>query len=112
MADDRLDLPPGALDLLVLQTLTGESLHGYAIARHIQNTSDEVLAVEEGTLYPALHRMERQGWLRSEWGRSDTGRRARFYSISRKGRAHLRKQRAAWEHTHSAIERVLRASPA
>ncbi|MCP3918596.1 MAG: PadR family transcriptional regulator [bacterium] len=106
------DLPPGALDLLVLQTLRAGALHGYALARRIQAASDDVLTIEEGTLYPALHRMERQGWLEAAWDRTDTGRRAKFYSITRSGRARLKKARTVWERTNAAIARVLEAEPA
>lgn len=106
------DLPPGALDLLVLQTLKSGSLHGYALARRIRDASEDVLQVEEGTLYPALHRMERRGWLSSAWDKSETGRRAKFYSVTRKGRAALKKERSTWERTTGAIARVLNVEPA
>ena len=105
-------LPPGALDLLVLETLRAGASHGYALATRIREKSEEVLRVEEGTLYPALHRMERSGWISSEWGRTPSGRRARFYSLTRQGRARLREQRSAWVERIDAMRRVLGLEPA
>jgi len=101
---------PGTLDLLVLKTLTQGALHGYAIARHIQRASDDVLAVEEGTLYPALHRLERRGWVDAEWGTSDANRRAKYYRLTQKGRAQLKVEEAAWSRFAAAVEGVLGAS--
>ena len=101
---------PGTLDLLVLKTLTLGALHGYAIARHIQKASAEVLAVEEGTLYPALHRLERRGWVDAEWGTSDANRRAKYYRLTAKGRAQLKVEEAAWSRFATAVEGVLGAS--
>lgn len=105
-------LPPGTLDLLVLETLRAGPSHGYAIATRIRDKSEDVLRVEEGTLYPALHRMERASWLSSEWGRTPSGRRARFYSITRAGRARLRDERSAWLERIDAMRRVLGLRPA
>ena len=98
---------PGTLDLLVLRTLQGGALHGFAIAREIQRRSGEVLAVEEGSLYPALHRIERQGWIEAEWGLSESNRKARFYSLTRAGRAELKRRTEQWERVSGAVARVL-----
>src|SRR6188472_4718416 len=89
-ADDvRSDLPQGTLDLLILKVLAPEPLHGYAIAQHLQQVSRDVVQVQQGTLYPALHRLENRGLLAADWKASDTGREAKFYRLTRKGRAHL-----------------------
>jgi PadR family transcriptional regulator PadR len=101
----------GSLDLLILRTLAGGAKHGYAIARHIHVVSDEALRVEEGSLYPALHRMERRGWIEAEWGASEANRRAKFYRLTRKGRSQLKQQTAAWEAVVAAVGKVLGASP-
>lgn len=100
-------LPPGTLELLVLSVLQKGAMHGYAIASRLREQSDEVLAVEEGTLYPALHRMERKGWLTSEWRKNETGRRARFYSLSDDGKARLVEARRDWAERTSAVGRVI-----
>lgn len=99
--------PKGALDLLVLKVLQSRELHGYGIAARIQELSDDLLSVEEGTLYPALHRMERTGWLTSTWQPSPTGRRARVYGLTAKGRRHLAQGVEDWRSMTSAIGRVL-----
>ena len=101
---------PGTLDLLVLKTLTLGAAHGYAIARHIQKSSADVLALEEGTLYPALHRLERRGWVAAEWGVSDANRRAKYYRLTQKGRAQLKVELAAWTRFAAAVEGVLGAA--
>ena len=102
---------PGTLDLLVLKTLTVGALHGYAIARQIERASGAVLAVEEGTLYPALHRLERRGWIDAEWGQSESNRRAKYYRLTQKGRAQLKVEEAAWARFSAAVEGVLGAAP-
>ena len=109
MPKERMDLLPGTLELLVLKTLSRGPAHGYAVARHIQKTSAEALRVEEGSLYPALHRMERRGWIASEWGLSETNRRAKFYRLTESGGARLAEQEAEWSRLSGAIEGVLRA---
>lgn len=83
-------------------------MHGYAITIHIHRVSNELLRVEEGSLYPALHRMENDGWIRAEWGRTDTGREARFYSLSTKGRKELEREHEIWERLTEGVRRVLR----
>jgi transcriptional regulator len=104
----RIALPQGALELLVLRTLSRGAQHGYAIAQEVQRKSGAALEVEEGSLYPALHRMERRGWVDSEWGVTDTGRRAKFYTLTREGRKRLADERRAWERMTNAVGLVLR----
>ena len=97
----------GNLQMLILQTLEGGAKHGYGVARHIQLSSDEALTIEEGSLYPALHRLERQGLVKSEWGLSESNRRAKYYSLTRSGRASLTQEVATWRAAVAAIEKVL-----
>ena len=97
----------GTLDMLVLKVLEGGPLHGYAIAVRLERQSKEVLSVEEGSLYPALYRMERRGWLSSAWAVTETGRRARFYKLSRSGRAQLEAETASWLRLTAAVADVL-----
>lgn len=101
------DLFTGTLDMLVLRTVQEEPLHGYAIGKHIRETTRGVLDVEEGALYPALHRLERRGLLESEWGRTDTGRRARFYRLTGAGREHLQNESERWADFADAVQAVL-----
>ena len=100
-------LHPGTLDLLVLQALKRQPLHGYAIAAKLKEASENALSVEEGTLYPALHRMERKGWLASEWGKTDSGRRARFYSVTENGATHFKHERRDWKRHSLMVSRML-----
>ena len=109
MRDSSLDMLQGTLDLLVLKTLTWGPAHGYAIVRWIQQLSGDQLIVSEGSLYPALHRLDERGWVQSEWKISDTGRRAKFYRLTTKGRAQLRIEHATWGRFVSAVSRVLEA---
>ncbi len=102
------DLIQGTLDLLILRTLSIEPMHGWAIARRIQQASEEVLQVTQGALYPALHRLEQQGWLRGDWRETETGRDAKFYQLTRAGRAQLEKELAQWERLSSAVGLVIR----
>ena len=97
----------GTLDMLVLKVLDAGPLHGYAIAVRLEHLSKEVLSVEEGSLYPALYRMERRGWLGSSWSITDTGRRARFYKLTRNGRAQLDAEQASWLQLTTAVADVL-----
>ena len=99
----------GALDMLVLKVLADSPLHGYAIAVRLERLSNEILAVEEGSLYPALYRMESRGWLSSEWSLTDTGRRARFYKLTRAGRAQLTAETESWLRLTAAVASVLDA---
>jgi transcriptional regulator len=101
------DALQGTLSLLVLKTLAGRPLHGYAIASQIQAVSDELLRVEEGSLYPALHRMEQEGWIESDWGLTETNRRARFYKLTAAGRKQLRSELDSYRRIQRGIELVL-----
>ena len=109
---DRPDLVQGTLDMLVLKTLEEGALHGYAIARRIQKASNDFLRVEEGSLYPALHRMERRGWIEAEWGLSETNRKAKYYRLSPAGRRQLKAEIAKWNRLVGAISGVLNFLPA
>lgn len=108
MTKQRSDLLQGTLDLLVLKTLAPAPLHGYGIAQRILITSREVLDVQQGSLYPALHRMEEGGWISAEWVSSDAGRRVRAYSLTRAGRKELEDAARRWSSVTSAVNRVLR----
>ena len=110
MATTKAELLQGTLDLLILKTLTAGPMHGYSIAQRIQQRSDDVLVVEEGSLYPCLYRMEEKGWISSEWGKSENNRRAKFYSLTRSGRKQLEEETAIWERAHRAITLVLQAA--
>src|SRR5688572_16792026 len=107
-APDRSELVPGTLDMLVLHTLSLGSMHGYAVAQHIERLSDEVLRVEQGSLYPALDRLQRKGWVTSAWGETPTKRRARYYTITASGRARLGEELSRYDRVSFAIARVLR----
>jgi PadR family transcriptional regulator, regulatory protein PadR len=108
MADTESDLLRSSLDLLVLKALTWGALHGYAISEWIEGATADTLLVEEGTLYPALHRMERHGWITGEWGVSENNRRAKFYKLSTAGRARFRAQAPVWHRHAEAIAVALR----
>jgi PadR family transcriptional regulator len=106
----KSDLPQGTLDLLVLQVVSLEPLHGYAIAQRLRQMSREVVQVTQGTLYPALHRLENRGFLTADWKSSDTGREAKFYHLTRKGRTHLESEAASWERLTGAVAAILAAA--
>lgn len=109
MARKQTDVLQGTLTLLVLQTLAARGpLHGYGIATHLLAASGDSLRIEEGSLYPALHRMEESGWVKAVWGMSELGRRARFYSITAAGRRQLASEQARWAELTAAVSRVLR----
>lgn len=108
---DANDLLQGTLAILILKSLLPGSAHGYGIARWIEGATDDVLRIEEGSLYPALRRLEDRKWVSSEWGVSENNRRARFYSITAAGRRHLRAEAAVWLRYSQAVTRVLRAAP-
>ena len=104
------DLVQGTLDLLILKALALEPLHGWAIARRIRQLSSDVLLVQQGSLYPALQRLEHQGWIKAEWGISDQKRRAKYYALTRAGRKQLEKETALWERLAAAVTQVVRTT--
>ena len=104
------DLVQGTLDLLILKTIALEPMHGWAIAQRIRQMSNEVLQVQQGSLYPALHRLEQQGWIQAEWGESDNNRRAKYYALTKAGRKQLDHELANWERLSSAITLVVRTA--
>src|SRR5437762_13836806 len=101
------DLVQGTLDLLILKTLSLQAMHGWAIAKRIQQVSSEVLQVQQGSLYPALHRLEQQGWVKAKWAESETGRQAKFYSLTSAGREQLEKETTNWSRLSAAINMVV-----
>lgn len=108
--DPKSDIPQGTLDLLVLKAVALRPLHGYGIAQRLQQLSRDVIQVQQGTLYPALHRLENRGWLSAEWKESDTGREAKFYKLTRKGRAQLATESKSWERLAEAVGVILNLS--
>jgi transcriptional regulator len=108
----RSDLLQGTLDVLILKTLALAPMHGWGISQRIQQLSQDVLQVNQGSLYPALYRLESKGWIRSEWGNSENNRRARFYELTRAGRRQLAEETESWERFATAVGRVLEASEA
>ena len=110
MANARTDLMQGTLELLILKTLSRDSMHGYGIAQRIHEAVDDLLKIEDGSLYPALYRMEERGWITSEWGASENNRRAKFYKLTRTGRKQLAGEKANWERVSQAITRILQTA--
>jgi transcriptional regulator len=110
MASGSLDLLKGTLDAMVLKALSWGPMHGYGVARWIEQVTGDVFAIEEGSLYPALHRMERRGWISSSWGASENNRRARFYTLTPEGRKQLRAEASAWLRFSGAVSRVFGAA--
>lgn len=108
---EKADLLQGTLDMLILKVVALGPAHGYGISQRIRQMSKEVLNVQQGSLYPALHRLEKRGWLVAEWGESENGREAKFYQLSRKGRRQLSKEEATWERLAEAIGLILGATP-
>src|SRR6478609_1913073 len=106
-ASERLELLRGTLDLLILRTLISGSSHGHAIAKHIQRTSEDLLKIETGTLYPALYRLEANGWIAAEWKTSDKGKRARYYRLTARGRKHLAGEQSRWDAFARAMRLLL-----
>ncbi len=104
------DLLQGTLDLLILQTIVREPMHGWGISKRIQVLSGDVLAVAQGSLYPALHRLEHQGWIRAEWKDSDLGRSAKFYSLTREGRKQLARELESWDRLSSAVRLLIESA--
>ena len=105
--DPKSDIPQGTIDLLVLKAVSLGPLHGYGIAQRLQQLSRDVIQVQQGTLYPALHRLENRGWLSAEWKESDTGREAKFYKLTRKGRAQMSAEQASWQRLSDAVGLIL-----
>jgi PadR family transcriptional regulator PadR len=103
------DLVQGTLDLLILKTLALEPMHGWAIAQRIKQSSGTILQVQQGSLYPALHRLEQQGWIAAKWGESDNNRRAKYYSLTNAGRRQLERESSNWERLATAISAIVRA---
>ncbi len=107
---DSMDLLQGTLDLLILKTVALGPMHGWGISQRIQQISRDVLQVQQGSLYPALHRLEQQGWIQSEWGASENNRRAKYYSLTRSGRKQLEREEANWQRLSAAVQLVLQHS--
>jgi len=107
MASERLELPQGTLDLLILKAIALEPQHGWAISERLHQISSATLQIRQGSLYPALHRLERRGWIKARWGMSDNNRRAKYYELTRKGRAQLDAETSAWRRLTAAIAQVL-----
>ena len=107
MTDSRLELPQGTLDLLILKTLAAEPKHGWGIAERLHQISSATLDIRQGSLYPALHRLERAGWVKARWGASDNNRRAKYYELTKRGRARLETEISAWRKLSVAVAQVL-----
>jgi transcriptional regulator len=110
MSATRLDLPQGTLDLLILKTLALGPQHGWAMAQRIQQVSSDALQIQQGTLYPALHRLARRGWIKSRWGASDNNRRAKYYELTRAGHKQLEVERVNWHRLTCAVTQVLESA--
>src|SRR6266849_6349537 len=110
MSPEKLDLPQGTLDLLILKTLALEPQHGWAISERVQQVSKDVLQIQQGSLYPALHRLERRGWIKARWGASDNNRRAKYYELTAAGRKQLEREESAWNKLAAAVAQVLRTA--
>ncbi len=111
MADSSVDVLRGTLDLLILKAVSWGPMHGYGVARWIEGATNDVLQIEEGSLYPALHRLEARDWIDAEWGTSSNNRRAKFYSLTAKGRSQLRVETATWSRFAQAVFAALEAAP-
>lgn len=107
MSQSRVDLPQGTLDLLILKTINLQPLHGWAVSERIQQISKEVLQVQQGSLYPALHRLERRGWIKARWGASENNRRAKYYELTRAGRKQLEAEQDSWRKLTTAVAQIL-----
>ena len=105
--NERIDLPQGTLDLLILRTLALEPQHGWGISERLQQMSSDVLRVQQGSLYPALHRLERRGWIKASWGTSENNRRAKYYELTKSGRQQLATEKDAWRKLTAAVAQVL-----
>ena len=107
MAEDRFDLPQGTLDLLILKTVALGPQHGWAISERLHRISSATLTIRQGSLYPALHRLERRGWIKARWGKSENNRKAKFYELTKAGRRQLEIERDAWEKLTAAVSQIL-----
>jgi PadR family transcriptional regulator PadR len=107
LEEQRIDLPQGTLDLLILRTLSLGPQHGWAISERVQQVSSDVLRIQQGSLYPALHRLERRGWIKAKWGTSDNNRRAKYYELTRTGQRQLEAETDSWRKLTAAIAQVL-----
>jgi|SRR4051812_31764397 len=105
--DDRIELPQGTLDLLILKTLGLGAQHGWAISERVQQISRDVLQIQQGSLYPALHRLERRGWIKARWGTSENNRRAKYYELTKSGQRQLKAEESAWRKLTAAVAQVL-----
>ena len=105
--NERIELPQGTLDLLILRALSLESQHGWGISERVQQMSSDVLRIQQGSLYPALHRLERRGWIKAHWGTSDNNRRAKYYELTKAGREQLSAEQNAWQKLTAAVAQVL-----
>ena len=107
MSDQRMDLPQGTLDLLLLKTVALGPLHGWAISERLHQMSSATLSIRQGSLYPALHRLERRGWIKARWGASDNNRRAKYYELTTRGRAHLEAEISAWRKLSATVAQII-----
>jgi transcriptional regulator len=107
MTEKRIDLPQGTLDLLILKTLALEPQHGWAISDRIEQVSSDVLSIKQGSLYPALHRLERRGWIKAKWGTSENNRRAKYYELTKSGRKQLQDEESDWRKLTAAVGQIL-----
>jgi len=110
MADLHIDLPQGTLGLLILKTLALGPQHGWAISERVQQISSDVLQIQQGSLYPALHRLERRGWIKAHWGTSENNRRAKYYALTPRGRKQLEAETSAWDKLTAAVAQVLKTA--
>jgi len=107
MTDRHIDLPQGTLDLLILRTLSHSPQHGWAISERVQQMSSDVLKIQQGSLYPALHRLERRGWIKADWGTSENNRRAKYYELTRSGEKQLEVETDSWRKLSAAVAQIL-----
>jgi PadR family transcriptional regulator PadR len=110
MSPQRIDLPQGTLDLLILRTIAIEPQHGWAISERVQQISSDVLQIQQGSLYPALHRLERRGWIKARWGASENNRRAKYYELTHSGRKQFQAETTAWHKLTAAVAQILESA--
>ena len=110
MSDERLELPQGTLDLLILKAVALEPLHGWAISERLQQISSSALQVQQGSLYPALHRLERRGWVKAKWAITENNRRAKYYELTYQGRKQLESETAAWRRLTAVVDHILKTA--